>query len=80
MGAPIAAIIFLSAKVVTDFVFRRDRLPGEQPNHAAPEWLSTEAIGVEDAEIPSTSISSSIRRWCSAPGAARTGSIAMATA
>ena len=39
-------------KVVTDIVFLKKRLPGEPPKHADPEWLSTEAITVEDADIP----------------------------
>jgi N12 class adenine-specific DNA methylase len=39
-------------KVVTDIVFLKKRLPGEPPNHADPDWLSTEAITIEDAEIP----------------------------
>ncbi|HVX12067.1 MAG TPA: DEAD/DEAH box helicase family protein [Pirellulales bacterium] len=39
-------------KVVTDIIFLKKRRPGEQPSHADPEWLSTEAIIIEDAEIP----------------------------
>ncbi|HWB12727.1 MAG TPA: DEAD/DEAH box helicase family protein [Pirellulales bacterium] len=39
-------------KVVTDIVFLRKRLPGQEPKHADPDWLSTEAITIEDAEIP----------------------------
>jgi N12 class adenine-specific DNA methylase len=39
-------------KVVTDIIFLKKRLPDEQPNHADPDWLSTQPITIEDAEIP----------------------------
>ena len=39
-------------RVVTDIVFLRKRAPGEEPNHADPEWLHTEPLAIEDAEIP----------------------------
>ena len=39
-------------QVVTDIVLLKKRLPGEAPNHADPDWLSTEPIRIEDADIP----------------------------
>ncbi|MEW4571318.1 DEAD/DEAH box helicase family protein [Tautonia sp. JC769] len=39
-------------KVVTDIVFLRKREPGQQANHADPEWLSTRPIEIEGANVP----------------------------
>lgn len=39
-------------KVVTDIVLLRKRAPGVEANHATPDWLKTENILVDGAEIP----------------------------
>ncbi|HVX13835.1 MAG TPA: DEAD/DEAH box helicase family protein [Pirellulales bacterium] len=38
-------------KVVTDIVFLRKRLPGEEAKHVDPDWFKTEPITIEDAQI-----------------------------
>ena len=38
--------------VVTDIVFLRKRSPGQEANHAAPEWLRVSPLSIEDAQVP----------------------------
>jgi hypothetical protein len=38
--------------VVTDILFLRKRVPGEEPNHADPAWLETEPLTIEGVDIP----------------------------
>ena len=59
--------------VVTDIVFLRKRAPGEPARHDEPEWLRVAPAGRSTAsKSRSTATSSTTRKWCSAPGAART--------
>ncbi|HVX15389.1 MAG TPA: hypothetical protein VHC22_29640 [Pirellulales bacterium] len=67
-------------KVVTDIVFLKKRLPGDEPHHADSEWLSTRPLPSRTPKSPSTSIFFLTPKWCSAPGAARTDFTATATA
>jgi N12 class adenine-specific DNA methylase len=38
--------------VVTDIVFLRKRAPGEPANHADPDWLATQPLAIDGAEVP----------------------------
>ncbi len=38
--------------VTTDIVFLRKRAPGQEPNHADPEWLETSVLGIQGADLP----------------------------
>ena len=37
--------------VVTDIVFLRRRAPGQEPNHADPEWLRTTPLGIAGLDV-----------------------------
>jgi hypothetical protein len=37
--------------VVTDILFLRKRAPGQEPNHADPDWLATGPLAVEGVEV-----------------------------
>jgi N12 class adenine-specific DNA methylase/SAM-dependent methyltransferase len=38
--------------VVTDIVFLRRRAPGEPANHADPDWLTTQPLNIDGAQVP----------------------------
>ena len=38
--------------VTTDILFLRKRAPGQEPNHADPEWLETSVLGIQGADLP----------------------------
>ena len=39
-------------QVTTDILFLRKRAPGQEPNHADPEWLGTSVLGIQGADLP----------------------------
>ncbi|WP_422927530.1 hypothetical protein [Singulisphaera sp. PoT] len=39
-------------QVTTDILFLRKRTPGQEPNHADPEWLETSVLGIQGADLP----------------------------
>ncbi|WP_165248145.1 N-6 DNA methylase [Paludisphaera soli] len=38
-------------EVTTDILFLRKRAPGQEPNHADPEWLETSVLGIDKADL-----------------------------
>ena len=38
--------------VTTDILFLRKRAPGQEANHADPEWLETSVLGIAGADLP----------------------------